>query len=642
MRSRRGLTVVVFATVAGMVALAAPTKGASVVPTVHFTAAGDYAATTATTTVLDKIAALQPDLHLALGDLSYGTTGAEQSWCDLVTSHVGAGFPFELISGNHESNGENGNINDFSSCLPNQLQGAVGTYGRQYYVDYPRQAPLVRFVMISPDLPFPDSTWSYSAGTPRYQWTSATIDGARTAGIPWVVVGMHKPCISVGLYACEPGADLMNLLVSKKVDLVLTGHEHGYERSKQLSLSASCPAVVPGTYNAGCVADGGNTLYKAQGTVFATVGTGGTALRDMNAADTEAPYFAAWSGLNTLPTHGLLEVTATVDQLSASFRGTSGAGFTDSFVINRGTPPNQSPIAAFTRSCPALTCAFDGSTSQDPDGTIASYAWDFGDGSVGTGVTAAHAYATAGTYTVSLTVTDNASASGVTTQTFAVTAPQTSYALDAFSRTLTSGWGNADLGGTWTLTGTVANFSVGLGGGALRLPAAGTGQSAYLTSVSSSDTEMAVTVTTDKPPTGGGTYVSVIGRRIVGAGDYRAKVRLQASGAVGVTLIRVGPTGLETVVKAEVIVVGLTYSAGDLLRVRVQATGLNPTTLRAKLWKSSGAEPAGWALVATDTTAGLQLAGHVGLMTYVSSTANNAPLTARYDDVQAGPAPAGP
>ena len=72
-----------------------------------------------------------PDLNLALGDLSYGATGAEQAWCDFVTARVGAGFPFELLAGNHESNGQNGNINDFSACLPNQLPGVVGTYGRQ-------------------------------------------------------------------------------------------------------------------------------------------------------------------------------------------------------------------------------------------------------------------------------------------------------------------------------------------------------------------------------------------------------------------------------------------------------------------------------------------------------------------------------
>ena len=135
-------------------------------------------------------------------------------------------LPVRAGRGNHESNGQNGNINDFSACLPNQLPGAVGTYGRQYYVDVPAEAPLVRYVMISPGIQFPDGLWSCAAGTPRYQWTAAAIDAARAAGTPWVVVAMHKPCLSVGEYPCDPGADIMNLLAAKKVDLVLSGHEH--------------------------------------------------------------------------------------------------------------------------------------------------------------------------------------------------------------------------------------------------------------------------------------------------------------------------------------------------------------------------------------------------------------------------------
>jgi PKD repeat protein len=68
---------------------------------------------------------------------------------------------------------------------------------------------------------------------------------------------------------------------------------------------------------------------------------------------------------------------------------------------------NAPPIASYTSTCSGLTCTFDGSASSDPDGTIASYAWSFGDATTGSGATASHAYAASGTYTVTLTVTDN-------------------------------------------------------------------------------------------------------------------------------------------------------------------------------------------------------------------------------------------
>lgn len=51
--------------------------------------------------------------------------------------------------------------------------------------------------------------------------------------------------------------------------------------------------------------------------------------------------------------------------------------------------------------------AFDASSSYDPDGTIVSYEWDFGDGTTGTGMVTIHSYGVEGSYTVTLQVTDN-------------------------------------------------------------------------------------------------------------------------------------------------------------------------------------------------------------------------------------------
>ncbi len=65
----------------------------------------------------------------------------------------------------------------------------------------------------------------------------------------------------------------------------------------------------------------------------------------------------------------------------------------------------QPPVAEFAVDCTSLACAFDASASTAPASTISSYAWDFGDGSTGTGRTPDHDYAVGGDYDVTLTVT---------------------------------------------------------------------------------------------------------------------------------------------------------------------------------------------------------------------------------------------
>jgi len=95
------------------------------------------------------------------------------------------------------------------------------------------------------------------------------------------------------------------------------------------------------------------------------------------------------------------------------------------------TPPNQAPTANFTFSCSALTCSFT-STSSDPDGSIASYSWNFGDGATSTAQNPSHAYAAGGTYTVSLRVTDNQGAQSTTTsKAVTVTAPNSAPVVNA-------------------------------------------------------------------------------------------------------------------------------------------------------------------------------------------------------------------
>ncbi len=140
------------------------------------------------------------------------------------------------------------------------------------------------------------------------------------------------------------------------------------------------------------------------------------------------------------------------------------------FVVPPGSGTgNRAPTASFTAT-PAtgqapLAVSFNGSASSDPDGSIASYRWEFGDGGTATGVQATRTYATAGTFTARLTVTDNAGAIATTTRQITVTAPpQTSGCSVRYVNT--NDWGNGFLADVyitnrgmaairnWTLTWT--------------------------------------------------------------------------------------------------------------------------------------------------------------------------------------------
>jgi subtilisin family serine protease len=74
-------------------------------------------------------------------------------------------------------------------------------------------------------------------------------------------------------------------------------------------------------------------------------------------------------------------------------------------------PADQAPLAKFTWSCRRGRCTFDATSSTDDHG-IASYAWSYGDGATASSaaelVTTSHTYTIAGTYTVTLTLTDSA------------------------------------------------------------------------------------------------------------------------------------------------------------------------------------------------------------------------------------------
>ena len=357
-------------------------KGAQADSSFSFTAAGDYGQTSSTTANLNYIAGSGASFNLALGDLNYDpATVSADVWSSYVKGHLPANFPFEIVVGEHDT----AQIDALAADLPDQVGTISGTYAKEYYFDYPPGNPLARFIMVSPGGLV--SGYQYTQGSPHYKWVASTIDNARAANIPWVIVGMHKYCIVVRsdhLDACA-GQDLLNLLIGKKVDLILQGQKHGYQASKQLTLNGTtCASLAVGSYNASCVVDDTTSLTKGAGSVIDITGTGGKSLATIDTSDPQAGYFRTWMGGDVNPTWGVSRFTVSATRLTAQFVPVSGGTFSDGFTITSSVPtPTPSPTPTGTSTPTPTPTGTPIPTSSGP----VSPTWYFAEGKVGQGFT---------------------------------------------------------------------------------------------------------------------------------------------------------------------------------------------------------------------------------------------------------------
>jgi subtilisin family serine protease len=129
---------------------------------------------------------------------------------------------------------------------------------------------------------------------------------------------------------------------------------------------------------------------------------------------------------------------------------------------------NGAPVAVATAAPTTVNIGagvtFDGTASYDPDGTVGSHAWTFGDGAAANGATASHAYAAAGTFTATLTVSDNLGATATDTVAITVVDPNviatpTGLSASTASRTVTLRWTDnaANETGYYVERGTYSN-----------------------------------------------------------------------------------------------------------------------------------------------------------------------------------------
>ena len=129
-------------------------------------------------------------------------------------------------------------------------------------------------------------------------------------------------------------------------------------------------------------------------------------------------------------------------------------------------PGNEAPTASFIHSCSELRCRFDASGSSDPNGTISSYSWEFGDGTVAFQSVIDKTYEGAGTYSVTLSVTDDSGATDSVVQEVVVRAPSNGAAFQLMG-TATRTPGQQSVALYWYGTDLSGNLVIYRNGGVL-------------------------------------------------------------------------------------------------------------------------------------------------------------------------------
>lgn len=246
-------------------------------------------------------------------------------------------------------------------------------------------------------------------------------------------------------------------------------------------------------------------------------------------------------------------IAGSQEKLTAQSRAAEGT-----LLVSAAGAPNQSPVAVITGPTTGTVgsaLSFSGSQSSDPDGSIASYAWEFGDGQTGSGVSVTKTYATAGSYTVRLTVTDAQGATASRTQTVTISGAAPS--AGSISGVVSSSAGGGLAGVTVTVNGggtavtsasgayTIANVAAGARTVSVSgVPAGCTtpaSQSATVTAGAAATVNFTVTCA------GGETNRGSVQGRLTRAGDGSgigfARVTLQPAGGTALAAVSTAVDG---------------------------------------------------------------------------------------------------
>jgi hypothetical protein len=208
-----------------------------------------------------------------------------------------------------------------------------------------------------------------------------------------------------------------------------------------------------------------------------------------------------------------------------------------------------------------------------------------------------------------------------------------SYVNDDYERALTDSWGSAPTGGAYSYypAESSPNFDVAGGAGLVAIPSANQASEAILQTVNATDVNVTFRFQTDKTSWGDSQEASFIARWLDSGTMYRLTMRIDDNGPAIVQAWK-GVAGSWSSFGSMVIVSNVSTLPNTWVNVRAQVVGINPTTLRLKMWNDGQTEPSIWSLYLTDNAPALQSAGAVGLRAFVGPSGTNAPITFRFDD----------
>jgi uncharacterized protein (TIGR03382 family) len=338
---------------------------------VHFAAVGDFGTGgSAERRVAAAIQSRRPELFIALGDNAYesGTEAEIQNNLFRPLEEVLAEVPFFPVAGNHEYVTDQAQPYLDNLYLPTSPSG-----GERYYsFDWGH----VHFVGLDSNCAVGLASAERCTLEAQKAWLEQDLAASQAA---WKIVYFHHPPWSSGKHGSQPlmRQEFGPIFERYGVDLVLTGHDHNYERSHPMKGDAVAPA---GT----------------KGITYLVVGGGGANLRSLTSGQ------PAWSAVRNDTTHAFLDVVVSGGTLSAQLLAPEGE-VVDSFTLTKQLPPelprNLKLIVEGERGV-APHQAFFRAELPSPGATVR---WDFGDGGSSEGAEARHTYSQPGEYTVTAT-----------------------------------------------------------------------------------------------------------------------------------------------------------------------------------------------------------------------------------------------